>query len=210
MTLLVKKEETRPYTEAQGSLEAGAFARDPSWVRDLRRSATERFELLGFPTARRGNEAWKYTDVRPMVRKAFRTPLDVTPAGGSFNLGDIERFTFGEVGWHRLVFVDGAYRRDLSSVDSVPGGVTVASLVEAMLTRPDEVRPHLGRLVGDEAEGFAALNTAFLHDGAFINVPNGAVVPEPIHLVFLSTSASRDAAAFPRVLIVTGRDAKVT
>ena len=210
MTLLLKQKETRPYTEAQVSLEAGAFARDPAWVREIRRSATERFELIGFPTERRGNEEWKYTDVRPMVRTAFRTSLDVTPAGAGFNLGDIEQFTFGEIGWHRLVFVDGAYRSDLSSVDSVPGGVTVASLGEAMKTRPDEVKPHLGRLVGDEAEGFAALNTAFLHDGAFINVPNGAVVLEPIHLVFLSTKASRDAAAFPRVLIVTGRDTKVT
>ena len=39
----------------------------PAWLADLRKRAMERFAETGFPTARRGNEAWKYTNVSPIA-----------------------------------------------------------------------------------------------------------------------------------------------
>ena len=40
----------------------------PEWLRGLRRKGFDNFSRLGFPTARRGNEAWKYTNVAPVAR----------------------------------------------------------------------------------------------------------------------------------------------
>ena len=43
----------------------------PAWLRDVRAEAMARFEELGFPTARKGNEKWKYTNVAPIARSEF-------------------------------------------------------------------------------------------------------------------------------------------
>ena len=45
---------------------------EPAWLRQLRGQAWAHFTELGFPTARRGNEAWKYTNAGPIARHVFR------------------------------------------------------------------------------------------------------------------------------------------
>ena len=47
----------------------------PEWLADLRAAGWERFSDLGFPTARRGNERWKYTAVAPISRVGFAYPF---------------------------------------------------------------------------------------------------------------------------------------
>ncbi len=49
---------------------------------------------------------------------------------------------------------------------------------------------------GFEDNLFAALNTAFLHDGALIIVPRNAVVEQPVHVLFIATQA--ESASHPR------------
>ena len=43
----------------------------PAWLADLRAAGWQRFSELGFPTARRGNERWKYTAVAPDLPRRF-------------------------------------------------------------------------------------------------------------------------------------------
>ena len=50
----------------------------PAWLADLRAAGWERFSDLGFPTARRGNERWKYTAVAPISRVNFAYPFLTT------------------------------------------------------------------------------------------------------------------------------------
>ena len=64
------------------------------------------------------------------------------------------------------------------------------------------IEAHLGRIAGFEKSSFSALNTAFLEDGVFVLVPRGAVVEEPIHLVFLSEADGEPSVSNPRVLIL--------
>ena len=47
----------------------------PAWLADLRAAGWERFSQIGFPTARRGNERWKYTAVAPIARVGFVYPF---------------------------------------------------------------------------------------------------------------------------------------
>ena len=42
-------------------------AEQPEWLRDIRAAAWERFLAVGLPTARRGNEPYKYTNVAPIA-----------------------------------------------------------------------------------------------------------------------------------------------
>ena len=58
-------------------------------------------------------------------------------------------------------------------------------------------------------DGFIALNTAFISDGAFIEVEENASVESPLHLVFVSTDGAQTV-SHPRVLVVAGRGSSAT
>ena len=61
------RHDWKRYAECQDGYHPGG---DPT--RELRRAAWEEFQQLGFPIHRRGNELWKYTDLRPIDRIGFR------------------------------------------------------------------------------------------------------------------------------------------
>ena len=82
------------------------------------------------------------------------------------------------------------------------------SLSQALLTHPELIAPHLDRLPGLEQHPFAALNTAFWEDGAFIYLPPGAVVETPIHLIFHASGG--DMAVYPRLLLMLAENAQAT
>jgi len=196
-----------PMAEANSYLQALALARPApaaesvGWVRALRDQAAARFAEHGFPTTR--DERWKYTNVAPFVRAPF------TPAArrrDAIALAQLDPVVFGFPA-HRLVFVDGYYAPELSARDPLPAGVTLVDLAGVLARAPDALEAHLGR-IGSPRDGFAALNTAFLADGAYVHVPQGAVVDRPIHLVFIA--AADDALIQPRNLIVAEAGSRVT
>jgi Fe-S cluster assembly protein SufD len=43
-----------------------------------------------------------------------------------------------------------------------------------------------------------------MHDGAFVSVPKGVVLKQPLHLAFLASAGSKPAVAHPRSLILAG------
>ncbi len=200
--------QEKSYLKAFELFEKNGSAEDPLWAHKLRRAAISRFDTLGFPTARRGNEEWKYTDVRPIARMPFRLPVKTEPA--NLTTADLEGFTFGQLGWGRLVFVDGRYSRHLSSLASLPADVRVINLAEAMRSPENLAEHHLAQHANYETNAFAALNTAFLHDGAVVQIPDGTLIEEPTLLLFVSTSQEQDTISHPRVLILTGKDSKAT
>lgn len=196
------------YLAASESFETNGASQDPAWARELRRDAIEKFRELGFPTARRGNEEWKYTDVLPIARVPVR--LGVTDAAAAIDASTVAQASLGAASWPQLVFVNGRYSAALSSVDALPDGVTAVSLAEAMRSTPELVQPHLACYAGHDGNAFSALNTAFLHDGAFVHVAKGARSDEPIRLLFLSTGGEEETVSHPRVLIVAGDESRAS
>ncbi len=179
-----------------------ASRNQPSWLRDLRREAIDRFTQLGFPTARRGNEEWKYTDVRPIAEAA---PMPVaSPSAAEASLPT------GRLGLsNHLVFVDGYYAEGLSSTVGLPKGVEVGSLADALAADGPVVQQHLARHANFQDHALTALNTAFLGEGAYLYVPDGMAIAEPMLVHFLTTKEHSDALVQPRVLLVTGRQAEI-
>ena len=108
-----------------------------------------------------------------------------------------------------MVFENGRFSRELSS-STFPDGVFVGSLAEALVDRPDLIEPHLGRHA-DIEHPFVALNSAHIRDGAFIYVPEGIVLEQPLHALFLSTSLEGQATvSYPRNLFVAGKSSQLT
>jgi Fe-S cluster assembly protein SufD len=176
-----------------------------SWVTETRRAAISRFAELGFPTTR--HEEWKYTSVVPITKIPFK------PAGHELRgltANKVQLITFGNWDCNQVVFVNGFYSAELSSHRQLPGAVNLGSLAMALSTHRDLVEPHLARYAGYEDHPFTALNTAFMRDGAFMNIPDGGVVEDPIHLIYLSTVGSEPTVSHPRNMIVLGKNSQAT
>jgi Fe-S cluster assembly protein SufD len=183
--------------------EFSSRAGGPSWLARMREGAFERFEELGIPTT--DEEEWKYTNVAPLARRTFHPATE--DASTRLEGAAVEPFVYAEARRSRLVFVNGAFNAELSSLEAIPQGVAAEDLSAALAgERADVVREHLGRLSGQGRDAFAALNTAFTGGGALLYVPAGVRVEAPVQLLFLSAQAEVEGAAFPRVLVVTGRE----
>ncbi|HWP43955.1 MAG TPA: Fe-S cluster assembly protein SufD [Blastocatellia bacterium] len=170
-----------------------------SWLRSIRRAARERFAVLGLPTVRQ--EEWKYTNVAPLGKIGFR-PAELESV--VVTAAQIERLPLSDVGGSRLVFINGRYDEELSRLEGLPEGIRVGSLAEALESGAPSVKAHLARYASYEDRPFVALNTAFIRDGAFIEVPEGMVVEQPIHLLFVSAGGDGPLVSHPRNLILVG------
>ncbi len=174
------------------------------WLARIREQAIERFATLGFPTTR--EEEWRFTSVAPIARTAFEPAV---PDGRGVRAADLERLLFTAPNLVQLVFVNGRYASGLSRI-ALPRGVAAGSLAEALQGGSAEVEQHLARYAAFDQHAFAALNTAFLEDGAFVRIPKGTVLETPLHLIFISTTAAAPSVTHPRNLVLAERDSQAT
>ena len=203
MTRLVQSSpKTDAYLADFDRLATARTATEPAWLRNLRRKGIESFGDTGFPTTR--EEEWKFTSIAPIADRPFALAQD---GQGGLTTGQVENWT-GALGGYRIVLVNGAYAPQFSGGE-LPAGVHVSSLRSVLATNPTAVEPYLGRLAQPDRQAFVALNTGFLHDGAFVWIPPGTIIEQPISLLFVSASPDTASVSHPRVLIVAGDRSQV-
>jgi Fe-S cluster assembly protein SufD len=166
------------------------------WLQDLRDQAASRFVELGFPTVR--DEEWRFTNVAPIASSEFRLapPARLEPAA-------LDTFIYSDAPF-RLVLVNGRFSPELSRTSGLPTGVRFGSLATASTDQADVVGRYLGQLADPSSRAFAALNTAFTHDGAYVYVPDGLVLEQPLQILFVSDGDGAASMSHPRTLIVAG------
>ena len=169
----------------------------------LRRDGLDAFRKLGFPTSR--NEEWRFTNVAPIAKVRFDPVAGDSPAVA-------EEFVLRHAldGAARLVVVNGHVVRSLSDTSRLPKGVMVTSLREAMREHADLVKPALATLVPGSENAFTALSAAFLLDGAFVFIPNGTSVDQPIQILVIAADERRPLLHQPRHLVVLGEGSRAT
>jgi Fe-S cluster assembly protein SufD len=91
----------------------------------------------------------------------------------------------------------------------LPAGVIVCNLAEALDRHADLVLPHLGHYADWKAHAFAALNAAFLRDGAFVYVPRGTVVEQPITFSFRAPASAEPRVWYRRNLVIAETGSQV-
>jgi Fe-S cluster assembly protein SufD len=186
----------------------------PEWLQALRAQGMARCEALGFPTTK--NEDWHFTSVAPIAERTFH-PAMTRKAGtssegstaGVVARADLKRFRFGQPAWHTLVFVNGEFSEDLSSYAGLGEKVRVNSLAKAIRSGIGRPERHLGKIAAFDDHAFTALNTAFIRDGAFVEIQADAVVDQPIHLIFVSEGEG-EPISHPRNLIVAAENSRAS
>ncbi|MFZ2639440.1 MAG: Fe-S cluster assembly protein SufD [Verrucomicrobiia bacterium] len=191
-------DNVRPHLAAFNAFEKDGACRFPLWVNELRRAGISHFATLGFPTPR--HEDWKYTNITPISQLPFNPAVNPSPA--ALMAAKAAPFAFAGLGGSRLVFVNGHFAPELSAISKCLAGVKLGSLAAAMTSDADLVKQHLGCYASVNNHAFRALNAAFFADGAFIFVPKGVVVEEPVHLLFVAVASEGGTAAHPRNLII--------
>ena len=176
---------TEQYLSAFEAAERADRARSPEWLRELRRDAMAAFDRMGFPTARRGTRSGSTRTCGPSPAPPSRSLTKRSAPPGILPPSDLADVV-------RVCLVDGRYSPAASHTTPLPGDAYVGSLAEALATREELVREHLGRHADVESAPLTALNTAFLQDGALVYVPDGVALPAPSTCSSSPTAASRE------------------
>jgi Fe-S cluster assembly protein SufD len=191
--------KTESYLESFALFEDSAAGHDQEWLRSIRRSAIARFSELGFPTTR--DEDWRFTNVAPIAETSFRLTRD---GRGGLASRDLDPFVFSGLACRRLVFVNDRYVPQLSSLEDLPKKLRITGLAQALASDGHLLEPHLARYADYQHDAFSALNTAFTADGAYVHIPRGTVLEQPVHLLYVSTSAPAPTMTHPRNLVLLG------
>ena len=200
MSMAESTGETRPFLDRYDAAKGELVGASLPWLAALREESIARFTSLGLPTRR--VEAWKYTDLRPLARAEYSAPSRRAEAGVVLPAPVAEG--------HRLVFVDGGYRADLSTLRPLPKGARLLPLSAALDSMPDLLAAHLRRAADEDDAALPALNMALMEDGAVLWLEPGVVVEAPIEMLFLAGGGEAAVAYHPRSLIVAEAGSRAT
>lgn len=154
------------------------------WLQGQRTEALKHFERVGLPGVR--DEQWRFTNLRALKSNAYSlgNPSTHTPK----ELISKEHTT--------LVFLNGFFRADLSSLNGISGDFTLCSLATALSSKDlaieTTLETHFGKSLPQQQHGFTALNTAFSQDGYLLVLPKSCVVEGPIEFCFIHDNDSNN------------------
>lgn len=200
--MIAAEEQIGTYLGLFSEFQKRAPGHDVRWLRDLREGAFARFCEVGFPTTH--DEDWRFTNVSAISRAAFELAQKSAVAAR-----DVAPFRISGAAC-QLVFVNGHFSRELSNLGDTVVGVTVSSLAGQIDRDPTALEQHLGRYLNIQRDAFAALNSAFVEDGAYVHIRRGTVLQSPICFLFISTSSDRPSMSNPRNLIVAENETQAT
>lgn len=188
-------------SEAERSLQDSAGS-SPSWRLHLRRDALARFHSLNLPG--RTDEEWRFTPISSLLGAI---PPIAELNSPSMAIEEIEPYLIPNFASTLLVFVNGMFHRELSTINPAEDGIFIGSIADALHCCPQLLAPHLGQHALSSKQPFCALNTAFLEDGAFIHVSPGKEPGIPIHVLYYTSGSFT---TFPRLLAVAEKGSSLT
>ncbi len=205
------KPETLPY-RAAFTPRAG----EPPALAGRRDAALLRFEELGFPSRR--DEAWRFTDLRRLQRRAYppHPPAARVPPSpqrgegwgeGAAVRDALSNYTLaGET--HRLVFVNGRFAPELSALGSLPKGVRLANTANGLVQHQEIAQNLLDATDTEGGQPFAALNAALFADGFVLTLDAGVELERPVEILYWGEAP--DHSFHARNLIRLGEKARAT
>jgi len=169
-----------------------------------RKEALSNFSKLDFPTT--SNEEWKYTSIAPLLKYNFVPSYEKKEISKEF----IKSLLFDEMEHSLIVFINGRYSAESSLLLNLPEGVIVSCIADEIKKSNPILLKHFGKYADYDNHIFTALSTAYTDDGAFIYVPSGKIVEEPIHIIFITDSGNEKILTQPRNLFIAEKNSQVT
>jgi Fe-S cluster assembly protein SufD len=155
-----------------------------SFLAERRARAAELSQTLDLPQFK-GKPGWEFTDISGLDLAAYAPAVPngavVAPAERLFNLPE---------------------------VDGYPDGVIVSTIEQAADEHPELIERYLGSLVSDE-DLFVARNDAAFEGGAFVYVPAGVALEQPISLTAIQGESGTELDRRTLIVLEEGAQAEV-
>jgi Fe-S cluster assembly protein SufD len=201
--------QSAPLPLVESLLDAPLPGSGIAWLDAARRENREAFASGGLPDTR--VEAWKYTALRALGQRSFAHG----DSQAHTRIVDASTLTLPGIDGPKLVFVNGVFRADLSALDSLPAGLTLQPLSQALHGDAEPLRfalswPAVVGHVREAGDAFAQINAASAGDGVVLRVAANTKVAVPVQLVFVGASAENVLAWHARNVIELGDDAELT
>lgn len=173
----------------------------------LRAKEFGRFQKAGIPGYK--NEEWKYTFINNLFKKEYK--LDTIDADRAALQKELTAMKLpGSENANELVFVDGHYAPELSSLLLDNGQLNISSLSAAANNEYKTlVEENLNQSSKYITDGLLALNSSFIEEGIFILVKKNQVIDKPIYIYHLNNAIENNLLAQPRSLLIVEESAKV-
>jgi len=175
-----------------------------SSIHQKRKDALSNFSRLEFPTIK--DEEWKYTSIAPLLKYNFVPSYEKKIVSKDF----IKSLLFDEMEHSLIVFINGRYSAENSILLNLPEGAIAGSIANEIRKNNAVLLKYFGKYADHQNHIFTALSTAYTEDGAFIYVPTGKIVEEPIHIIFITDSGSEKILIQPRNLFIAEKNSQVT
>jgi Fe-S cluster assembly protein SufD len=171
----------------------------------LSQKGIQLFNEQGVPTVK--HEEWKYTRIGSVLSKNFSYAVDATVVTGA----DVDSFRLpGHEQANELVFVNGIYHAELSTIRSLADELLILPLSEAVKGEYKTIiDKNLGHSANYHTDGIHALNNAFAHQGLLIAVKKNKVVQHPLYCYYINDARTVNVLSQPRTLIHVGVNAEV-
>ncbi|KRE88437.1 Fe-S cluster assembly protein SufD [Frateuria sp. Soil773] len=184
-------------------LDAPLPASGIGWLDAARRENLEAFAAAGLPDTR--VETWKYTALRALAQRRFAAG----DAQADARDVDLSAFALPGTDGPELVFVNGAFRADLSRLRDLPAGLSLQPLSLSLRQDAEPLRFALAGRYREAGDAFARLNAALAADGVVLRVAAGARIAQPVRLLFIGAPAEADLAWHARNVVELGEGAEL-
>ena len=169
---------TKPYITIYNEVVSDISGTTSELILLAKQKAFENLLETGFPTHRKGNEDWKYTDVNKilqneykLIENTFEFPEDLDSI-----LSKIPSYASN----NHLIFINGVFQPNLSHASN--DSIIIDSLKNTFDKYSSLISPHLEDLsVSDDP--FMNFNTALFQDGSLIYVPKNTELSSPIQII---------------------------
>lgn len=179
-------------------LEAARAKLHPDTAPDDRKEAVERFLEMKLPG--RKDEEWRFVRLAPLAAAEVGLPTGTTDVTEE----QLSAYAVEEAD-ARVVFVDGVFKPERSTLEISDGGVHVKTLMEGKPLALGEI----AALLQDGQDYFVALHEALYTDGVYIDVGRD-VGNHTVHVLHVTTGEADAALTNPRVFINVGMGSKVS
>ena len=170
----------------------------PAWFAARQQQAWQRY--LATPAPKRGDETWRFSNLKQLDFEGFSRGVGVPPAS---NL--LERSTGLASPAAKFVFVNDQL---MQAESRLPDGVICLPLAAALVSHSDLVAAHFMRQETRLGSArFAALHEASVANGLFVHTGDHVEIPGTIEVHHWIAGA--DTVIFPHTLVITGSHAKV-
>ncbi|MCH2522657.1 MAG: Fe-S cluster assembly protein SufD [Dehalococcoidia bacterium] len=177
---------TKPYITVYNDVVSNIDKTTSQLILSAKKKAFDNLMDSGFPTHRKGNEDWKYTDVNKILQNeyklfenSFKTPNNLESISSELPSYKSDNY---------LVFINGVFQQSLSQTSN--DSIIIDSLKNSLDLHSSLITPHLENLSNAE-DPFMNFNTALFEDGVFIYLPKNTNPSKPIQIINIEYNDSQ-------------------